>query len=118
MKPIVVLLVVLLFGATPEISIGQVNQAQADDLSKLLEASSCGVNFQSEKGVRNRSSWLSRCEKKQIWRPYYFTDKPNYQPHRGTYHNARRCDCWGSIRTEWGLHSKDSNRQRAAQGWT
>jgi hypothetical protein len=50
MKPIILFLV-LLFGATPEISIGQVNQAQADDLSKLLDASSCGGNFQSGKKV-------------------------------------------------------------------
>lgn len=50
MKPIIVLLI-LLFGATPEISIGQVNQAQADDLSKLLDASSCGGNFQLGKKV-------------------------------------------------------------------
>jgi hypothetical protein len=48
MKPIIVLLA-LLFGATPEISIGQVNQAQPDDLSKLLDASSCRGNFQSGK---------------------------------------------------------------------
>ena len=50
MKPIIVLLI-LLFGATPEISIGQVNQAQADDLSKLLDASSCEGNFQLGKKV-------------------------------------------------------------------
>src|SRR5579859_3279160 len=50
MKPIIVLLV-LLFGATPEISIGRVNQAQGDDLSKLLDASRCGCNFQLGKKV-------------------------------------------------------------------
>lgn len=50
MKPIIFFLV-LLFGATPEISTAQVNQAQADDLSKLLDASSCGGNFQSGKKV-------------------------------------------------------------------
>src|SRR5271167_3083868 len=50
MKPIIVLLV-LLFGAIPQISIGQVNQAQADDLSKLLDASSCGGDFQLGKQV-------------------------------------------------------------------
>jgi hypothetical protein len=50
MKPIILILV-LLFGATPEISIGQVNQAQADALSKLLGASICGGNFQSGKKV-------------------------------------------------------------------
>jgi hypothetical protein len=50
MKAFIVLLV-LLFGAMPEISIGQVNQAPADDLSKLLDASSSGGNFQSGKNV-------------------------------------------------------------------
>ena len=49
MKPIILLLV--LFGAMPEISIGQVNQAQADDLSKLFDTLSCGGNFQSGKKV-------------------------------------------------------------------
>ena len=52
MKPIILLLLlILLFGATPEISIGQVNQAQADALSKLFDTLSCGGNFQSGKKV-------------------------------------------------------------------
>lgn len=51
MKRPIILLLVVFFGATPEISIGQVNQAQADDLSKLLDASSCGGNSQSGRKV-------------------------------------------------------------------
>jgi hypothetical protein len=49
MKPIILL--VLLFGATPGISTSQVNQSQTDDLSKLLDPLSCGGNFQSGKNV-------------------------------------------------------------------
>jgi hypothetical protein len=47
----IILLLVFLFGVTPEISIGQANQAQADAWSKLLGVSICGGNFQSGKKV-------------------------------------------------------------------
>jgi hypothetical protein len=49
MKPIILL--VLLFRATPGISSEQVNQAPVDDLARLLDTSSCAGNFQSGKMV-------------------------------------------------------------------
>jgi hypothetical protein len=50
MKPIILLLLIF-FSAMPEISIGQANQAQADDLSKLFDTLSCEGNLQSGKKV-------------------------------------------------------------------